>query len=298
MSDRRKVVPIKDPTGFLFETAAEVAATQQIERPFEVKGARIGTSAFTAAGWPGSFYPANMKPRDYLSYYATKFNSVEIDSTFYACPPAERFNAWYEATPPDFLFSLKVPQTITHEKCLQGCEQEVEEFIAGSDLLHQKRGPLLLQFGFFSESVFEKPSDFYKRLRFFLQKYSRSTIRFSVEIRNKDWLTAEFADLLREHKVALVLQDQSWMPIPEQMAFDYFTADFTYIRLLGDRKGIEKQTKVWDKPIVNRTRELWNWLDICQRAVRRGATVFFYVNNHYAGHAPATAEQFVKMWQG
>ena len=51
-----------------------------------------------------------MNPRNYLSYYATKFNSVEIDSTFYACPPAERFNRWYEATPPDFVFALKVPR--------------------------------------------------------------------------------------------------------------------------------------------------------------------------------------------
>jgi uncharacterized protein YecE (DUF72 family) len=297
MSDQRKVVPIKDRTGFLFDTAMEAAATQQIERPFEVKGVRIGTSAFTAAGWPGSFYPANMKPRDYLSYYSTKFNSVEIDSTFYACPPVERFNTWYEATPADFVFSLKVPQTITHEKCLNDCDREFEEFATRAHLLDDKLGPLLLQFGYFG-SIFEDSSQFCKRLRSFLQKYSDSTIRFAVEIRNKDWLTAEFADILREYKVALVLQDQSWMPTPDGMAFDYLTADFTYVRLLGDRKGIERQTKTWDKVIVNRTKELWNWLDICQRAAKRGVSVFFYVNNHYAGFAPATVEQFVKMWKG
>jgi uncharacterized protein YecE (DUF72 family) len=92
----------------------------------------------------GSFYPANMNPRDYLSYYATKFNSVEIDSTFYACPPADRFKRWYDSTPSDFVFALKVPQTITHEKCLLGCEKEFDEFVERAKLLEDKLGPLVL----------------------------------------------------------------------------------------------------------------------------------------------------------
>lgn len=60
-------------------------------------------------------------------------------------------------------------------------------------------------------------------------------VQFALEIRNKNWLDEKFADLLRKHNVALVLQDQLWMPLPAQMNFDYFTADFTYVRLLGDR---------------------------------------------------------------
>lgn len=297
MANKRKVVPIADSAGTLFDLAIDAAKSQHIDREFEIKGVRLGTSAFTAAGWPGAFYPASMRPRDYLSYYATKFNSVEIDSTFYACPPPERFDRWYEATPPDFEFALKVPQTVTHEKCLYDCDKEFEEFATRAQLLHERLGPFVLQFGYFDEKVLDKPQ-FYDRLRFFLQRYSGSTVRFAVEIRNKHWLTAEFADILRQHKVALVLQDQSWMPIPDGLPFDYFTADFTYVRLLGDRKGIEKQTRVWDKVIVNRTKELWNWIDICQQAVKRGVKVYLYINNHYAGFAPATVAQFVKMWTG
>jgi uncharacterized protein YecE (DUF72 family) len=232
--------------------------------------------------------------RDYLAYYATKFNSVEIDSTFYACPPPERFTRWYEITPPDSLFSLKVPQTITHEKCLLDCDAQI---VSGVYLLKEKLGILLLQFGFCDEKEISS-SQFSARLRSFLRDTKIASGRFAVEIRNKHWLTPEFTDLLREHKVALVLQDQGWMPGPDALSFDYFTTDFTYVRLLGDRKEIEKQTKTWDKVVVNRTKELWSWLDICQRAVKRGVTVFFYVNNHYAGHAPATVEQFVKMWKG
>lgn len=95
---RRKVIPMPQDSGLLFDTAIEAAKTQRVERELVIPGVRLDTSAFTAPGWPGSFYPATMNPRDYLSYYATKFNSVEIDSTFYACPPAERLNRWYEAT--------------------------------------------------------------------------------------------------------------------------------------------------------------------------------------------------------
>jgi uncharacterized protein YecE (DUF72 family) len=81
--------------------------------------------------------------------------------------------------------------------------------------------------------------------------------RFAVEIRNKNWLVPQFIEALRERGVALALIDQSWMPRPAQWfeKFDPITADFTYVRWLGDRKGIEKRTKVWKKVIVDRSRE-------------------------------------------
>jgi uncharacterized protein YecE (DUF72 family) len=70
----------------------------------------VGTSAFTAAGWEGSFYPAGMKPSEYLSYYATKFDTVEVDSTFYRTPALSTVQGWYAKTPPGFVFAAKVPQ--------------------------------------------------------------------------------------------------------------------------------------------------------------------------------------------
>jgi uncharacterized protein YecE (DUF72 family) len=257
---------------------------------------RIGTSAFTAAGWETSFYPAGMKPRDYLTYYATKFDTVEIDSTFYRSPAKAVVQGWAEKTPKGFLIAAKVPQEITHEKCLLDCKKEFGEFIGTMDLLgDDKLGPLLLQFPYFNKDTFKTGNEFLARLKPFLETLPKD-YKFAIEIRNKTWLTEKFADLLREHKVALVLQDQSWMPLPAAMAFDYLTADFTYVRLLGDRKGIEKQTKVWDKVIVNRSKELHRWVDVCQQMTKRGASVFVYVNNHYAGHAPKTVADFVKLW--
>ena len=268
------------------------------ERPDLVPGLRLGTSAFTAAGWPGSFYPAGLQPRDFLSYYATKFNSVEVDSTFYRTPLASTVNGWYTKTPKDFIFALKVPRVITHEKVLLDCEQEMDEFINVADLLDDKLGPLLLQFPYFNSEAFKTGADFFARLRFFLKRLGGSTVRYAVEIRNKHWLDARLVDLLREHKVALVLQDQSWMPHPRQYfeKFDPITANFTYVRLLGDRKGIERETKVWDKVIVDRSAELRSWVDVCKRTLARGVPTYVYVNNHYAGHAPATVEQFKQLW--
>src|SRR5580692_9763942 len=89
---------------------------------------RIGTSAFTAAGWPGTFYPEGLPEREYLTYYATKFDTVEVDSTFYRIPAKTTVKGWYAKTPPRFLFAAKVPQVVTHEKVLVDCDAEFEQF--------------------------------------------------------------------------------------------------------------------------------------------------------------------------
>ena len=102
---------------------------------------RIGTSAFTAAGWPGSFYPEGLKPAEYLTYYAQHFDTVEVDSTFYRIPPISTVRGWSAKTPLGFLFAAKVPQTITHEKVLLDCDAELKNFLATMDILGEKLGP-------------------------------------------------------------------------------------------------------------------------------------------------------------
>jgi uncharacterized protein YecE (DUF72 family) len=258
----------------------------------------IGTSAFTAAGWEGSFYPEGMKPADYLSFYATKFDTVEVDSTFYRTPSVATVNGWERKTPPGFILSAKIPQVITHEKVLQDCDEDLKHFLETMNLMGDKLGPLLFQFGYFNEKAFKSRGEFLARLKPFLKSLPKG-YKFALEIRNKNWLTAEFFDLLRTHQVAFALIDQAWMPGASEIfeKFDPITADFTYIRLLGDRKGIEQKTKVWDKVIVDRSRDLRSWVDVCERTTRRGVSTYVYVNNHYAGHAPATVASFLKLWK-
>jgi uncharacterized protein YecE (DUF72 family) len=259
---------------------------------------RLGTSAFTAAGWEQAFYPPGMKAADYLSYYATKFNTVEVDSTFYRTPSVATVNGWERKTPKGFTLAAKIPQTITHEKILQDCDEDLKYFLETMDLMGDKLGPLVFQFGYFNKKAFKSGDEFLARLGPFLKKLPTG-YKFALEIRNKQWLTAEFFDLLRENKVAYALIDQSWMPTASEIfeKFDPITADFTYIRLLGDRKGIELKTKVWDKVIVDRSKELMSWVNVCQRTIKRGVSTYVYVNNHYAGFAPGTIEQFQKLWK-
>jgi uncharacterized protein YecE (DUF72 family) len=259
---------------------------------------RLGTSAFTAAGWEGTFYPAGMKPADFLSYYATKFDTVEVDSTFYRTPAVSTVKGWYAKTPPGFVFAAKVPQMITHEKMLVDCDEEFQIFLKTMDNLGEKLGPLLLQFGYFNKQAFAGVKEFLACLVPFLAKIPKE-YRFAVEIRNKYWLVPAFVDALRERNIALALIDQSWMPRPkEQFArVDPITADFAYVRWLGDRKGIELQTKVWDKIIVDRTAELGEWVDVLKNVHERKIQILAFANNHYAGYGPGTIEEFRKLWQ-
>ena len=114
---------------------------------------RVGTSAFTAAGWEGTFYPAGMQPREFLTCYATKFNTVEVDSTFYRTPARSTIIGWANKTPPGFVFAAKVPQVITHEKVLgEDSEDDLKHFLKTMDSLGDKLGPLLFQF--LAESLF------------------------------------------------------------------------------------------------------------------------------------------------
>jgi uncharacterized protein YecE (DUF72 family) len=281
------------------EKMAEPTSQPKIERPFSLPGILLGTSAFTADGWQGSFYPPGMKSRDFLSYYATQFATVEVDSTFYGCPSARTVNNWSARTPEDFIFSVKIPQVVTHEKALVDCDSEFEEFVKTMDILGPKLGPIIFQFPLFDRWKFPKQDSFLAVLTPFLKKLPADH-KFVVEIRNKNWLDARFAEVLREHNVALALTDRSFIPRPWEMKekFDVITADFAYVRWLGDRKAIEEQTTTWDKTIIDRTSDLKNWVEVFKSLVSNTKVlkIFAYSNNHYAGHGPATAKLFWDLW--
>jgi len=281
------------------DQAAELAAEPKIERPYSLPGILLGTSAFTASGWEGSFYPRGLQSRDYLSYYAKRFATVEVDSTFYRCPSANTVSNWSARTPEDFLFCVKVPQVITHDKALADCDAEFEEFVKTMDILGPKLGPMVFQFPSFDRWRFPRQESFLAVLAPFLKKLPADH-KFVIEIRNKAWLDARFADVLREHNVALALTDTTFLPRPWELKqkFDLVTADFAYVRWLGDRKGIEKQTTTWDRTVVDRTSDLRNWVGLLKAMVndKRIRKLFAFANNHYAGHGPGTIKLFKDLW--
>jgi len=259
----------------------------------------IGTSAFSAKGWVGSFYPKGTQPREFLAYYASQFKTVELDTTYYAIPAPSVVEGWNKRTPAGFLFSAKVPQVVTREKLLVDCEKELREFLEAMSILGDKLGPLILQFSYFNKAVFRSQREFIARLKPFLERLPEG-FRFAVEIRNQEWVDGRFLDLLRRWKVAFVLADQSHMLRPWELPpdLDLITADFSYIRLLGDRKAIEARTETFSRVIVDREEELRQWVKLIEAIRRRLRHVFLYANNHYQGYSPGTVERVLRLLDG
>jgi uncharacterized protein YecE (DUF72 family) len=256
----------------------------------------LGTSSWSSKDWDGVFYPKGMAPSEYLAHYATRLRAVEVDATFYRIPSPAMAKKWRRDLPEGFLLAAKVPQAITHEKALVGCEEELARFVEVMRALEDRLGPLLLQFPYYKKASEITEEVFLERLRAFLPGLPEG-VRFALEIRNKGWLKPALLDLLRRHKVALALIDHPWMPGAERyLELDPVTADFTYIRWLGDRYAIEAKTKSWDKVIVDRSRETRAWVPAVRKLLDRDLTVLGFYNNHYAGHAPASIELFEAIW--
>ncbi len=257
---------------------------------------RLGTCSFSSKDWLGVFYPPGTRPKDYLSEYAGRLDTVEIDSTFYGTPMARTVEGWYAKTPPGFLIACKVPREITHEKKLLDCQEELAQFLRTLDILEEKQGPILFQFQHYdARSIFPDVEPFLERLAPILAGLAPRR-RYVVEIRNRAWIRPPLLDLLREHGVALALIDHpATNPIEPLLDTysDLLTADFAYVRWLGDRRWIETITHCWDRVVVDRKRELAWWAEIVKRLLERDIQVLCYANNHYNGHAPAALALFL-----
>lgn len=252
---------------------------------------RIGTCGWSYKEWVGPFYPKGLKAGNFLTAYAERHAVVEVDSTFYRTPSHRMVEGWREKTPAGFGFSLKVPQIITHEKALVDCRAEVSEFLGAVRLLEDKLVCCLLQFGFFNRQVISTLKVFLERLDPFLAAWPRD-VPVAVEIRNKSWVTAELADCLRRHGAVWALADQTWMPAPTEILerCDSVTGPFGYLRLLGDRAEVEARTKLFDHVVVDRTAQIQADAQAIQQ-LRQRVPVLAFVNNHFAGYAPATIRQ-------
>lgn len=233
-----------------------------------------------------------MKATERLAFYATRFDTLEVDSTFYATPSPQVVRNWFERTPDAFTFALKMPQQITHVKLLEACESELHEFLASATSLEHKLGPILVQFPYFSRKAFPTPAPFLARLERFLEILP-SGLDFAIEIRNKWWIDERLLELLERHGRPLAMIDHPWMHSAEILDGLVSPSRFSYIRLLGDRSGIEELTKSFHEEVVDRGPEISRWSAIAARRSRGGETVHVYVNNHYSGYAPAVIERFL-----
>lgn len=249
----------------------------------------IGTSGWSYDDWIGPFYPRGTAAADFLPIYAEQFPAVEVDSTYYRPPTAKMAKAWACKTSPNFRFFLKASGEVMHKRVLVDYDGEMEAMLAALQPLGEKVRCLLLQFGYFNRAAFSTARPFFDRLDDFLKRFARRIV-CAVEIRNKTWFTQEYLDLLRGHGAVAVLAEQAWMPPINQLvdSYDVITGPFSYVRLIGDRQGIEKITMKWNKTVVDRSEDLRH-VKAALRQLTRYNEAFIFVNNHYAGHGPATA---------
>jgi uncharacterized protein YecE (DUF72 family) len=252
---------------------------------------RIGTCGWSYQDWSGVFYPDHLAAGDYLSHYAERYPVVEVDSTFYRSPARKMVEGWRDKTPDGFGFSLKVPQTITHEKVLVDCRAEVGTFLTAARLLGDKLLCCVLQFGYFNQKAFANLDAFLARLEPFLDAWPRD-VPLAVEVRNKGWLTPKLADCLRTRQAVLVLPDQAWMPAPMEALrkLDAVTGPFGYVRLLGDRNAVDALTGTLDHAVIDRGDQIEADAEAIRHLAGR-VPVLVFVNNHFAGYAPATLQQ-------
>ncbi len=268
---------------------------------------RFGTSSFSSADWVGSVYPVGTRPADFLSVYSRRFDAVEVDSTYYATPRPSVVDGWARKTPDGFLIAAKFPQSIVHGGkgpkpdsrfvlVPDATYEERDSFLETMRRLGPKLGPLVLQFPYFNRQAFPSAGPFLERLDGFLAALPRDGFRYAVEIRNRTWVTQRFLDLLARHDTSFVLVDQAWMPHGHELTstFDVVTAQPVYIRLLGDRAAIEAITKTFDKEVIDHGDRIARWATLIASFVARGISTVVFVNNHYAGHAPATVERLKK----
>lgn len=254
---------------------------------------RVGTSGWSYRDWAPAFYPPDVAPAAYLTCYAHRFDIVEVDSTYYRSPSPSMVRGWHDKTPDHFRFAVKVPGLITHEKVLLDCERERDALLEALTPLGDKLHSMLLQFGYFNKKAFPAPGAFLDRLDGFLETFPNPR-RLAIEIRNKNWLTETFFQLLRRHGSAYVLTEHSWMPPVESVMqqHDCLTGDFVYLRLIGDRAGIEEITTTWDKTVIDRNERIAQIANALAGTLSH-ADIVAFINNHFAGHAPASAEAFL-----
>ncbi len=245
----------------------------------------MGTQGWNYDAWVGPFYPEGTRAADYLPVYARAFDTVEVDSTFYGIPAVKTVRGWAQRTPDDFLFTLKVPQEITHERRLRNVDELAEEFFDRARELGPKLGPILIQLGpDFGPT--ELPA-----VAQFLPKLPRD-IRFAIEFRQRSWIHDGMLALLAEHSVALALSDGRWIPRKQMMQLaSRPTSDFLYVRLMGADQGIVDYSRVQ----IDRTREVESWSTVLWPYAEQGRLAFVYVNNHFAGHSPASGRDLQRL---
>jgi uncharacterized protein YecE (DUF72 family) len=240
-----------------------------------LKRVRIGCSGWNYKHWrEGVFYPPRCPQRLWLPYYAERFDTVEINNTFYRLPRPAAVANWVEQTPPDFCFALKASRYLTHVKRLTDLAPGIRRFYASIEPLARspKLGPVLWQL----PPRFRRDEE---RLGQALERLPPG--RHCLEFRDESWFTAEIYAILREHGVALVIGDHPSRPYQAHE----LTADWTFLRFHAGSRGRDGNYS---------ETELEEWAARLD-AWRRRVEVYAYFNNDWRGFAVRNAARLKEL---
>jgi uncharacterized protein YecE (DUF72 family) len=179
----------------------------------------VGTSGYGYKEWKGIFYPEKISPHDMLRFYGERFDTVEINYTFYHMPTVAGLYSWADQVPDDFLFALKAPQVITHMKILRDVGDETRYYFKTLSVLKKRLGPALFQF----PGSFRANPQVLEEFLHLIPKNSLCTFDF----RSRSWFRKDILELLRARDFSLCTEDTDEKPVDEIVS----TASWGYLRL-------------------------------------------------------------------
>ena len=227
----------------------------------------LGTSGWSYDHWREAFYPENLPTERMLAYYAQHFHTAEINNSFYQLPAKNTLKHWFEATPEDFLFTVKASRYITHMKKLKEPQKSVGAFLRRIRSLGNKLGPVLFQLP--PRWHFNK-----ERLAAFLAALSRE-FRYAFEFRDHSWLNQDTYDLLSRYDAAFCIYELDGFVSPRPI-----TSDLVYVRLHGPEGPYQGSYDA---------RSLSGWASALATWAAQGCDVYCYFDNDERGYAAQNA---------
>jgi uncharacterized protein YecE (DUF72 family) len=233
-----------------------------------VRAVRIGCSGWNYAHWRERVYPKGLPASRWLAYYATMFDTVEVNATFYRLPTTKAVAGWIEQTPADFVLAIKASRYLTHIKRLTGLDQGVRRFLERLEPLlgTPRMGPVLWQL----PATFRREDE---RLASALEALPPG--RHCFEFRHASWFTDEVYALLRGYGAALVIGDAPDRPFQTHE----LTTDWTYVRFHHGRRG--RNGNYSERELEEWARRIEGW--------RGDVDVYAYFNNDWEGYAVENA---------
>lgn len=234
----------------------------------------LGTSGWNYAHWKRTFYPKEVPQKQWLEFYSRRFQTVELNNSFYRLPSADQFASWRDRSPPDFLFTVKMSRFLTHVKRLREPQEPVERFLTHVAPLEEKLGPILLQFpptfkidlAALEETLALFPDD----------------KRVVLEFRHDSWFTDDTRELCEKFGAAWCLADRLSKPITPV----WKTTEWAFLRF---HEGLAEP-----HPCYGRN-ALQGWVDRLGEMHGTDADVFVYFNNDPRGCALRDARTFGRM---